>query len=400
MAISINLPIMQPLKSERPTPVPAPLADEIAAQPQPFRPTPADLSRYRDHSSFTQHAVERGSWRLEKIPAEVVGLARPLEVYRAERMSELVKFDWHGDRNTFCPPMWYDLAIGSGACGLGCRHCFLMLTFRSMRDPRRHVVYENVDDYEHATRKWLIAPARRRQHTLGLGIDCSDSLLYEGITGHARRLIPLFANPATNPHGCKLILLTKSANTSYLEGLSTANVAATFSLNPEEIADKWEGKWDDGVRITPPIQRRLEAALHAQKLGFEVRFRIDPILPIGNWCQAYRTFFYQAADLGLTPTYITLGTYREKNSQLDFWRAAWGLPAAEWNPDDLMLVQDGTHRHLPETTRIVIYREINHLIRLAWAKSTTMPAVELCKETHQVRQAVGFSCTARCNCLQ
>ena len=34
---------------------------------------------------------------------------------------------------------------------------------------------------------------RQPQHTLGLGIDCSDSLLYEGMTGHARHLIPMFA---------------------------------------------------------------------------------------------------------------------------------------------------------------------------------------------------------------
>ncbi len=349
---------------------------------------------------FTEHAVTRGSWRLEEVPPTITGLVRPLEIYRAHRSGSFIKFAWHGDRNTFCPPIWYDLAIGSGACGLGCRHCFLMLTFRSMRDPNRHVVYDNVDTYERAVRSWLLDPTRRRQHTLGLGIDCSDSLLYEGITGHARRLIPLFAQTETNPRGCKLILLTKSANTPYLAGLPTSNVAVTFSLNPEDIADKWEGKWSDGTRITPPIRTRLAAALEAQTMGFEVRFRIDPILPIGMWRAAYRAFFRDVVTLGISPTYITLGTYREKNAQLDFWRAAWGLPAAEWDPGELPLQQDGTHRHLPEADRITIYRTVNEAIEAAWARRSTTPAVELCKETHEVRNAVGFSCTARCNCLQ
>ena len=37
--------------------------------------------------------------------------------------------------------------------------------------------------------------------------------------------------------------MTKSTNVGYLEGLPTRNVAVTFSLNPESIADLWEGKW-------------------------------------------------------------------------------------------------------------------------------------------------------------
>jgi len=374
-------------------------SSRIAAHSVPFEPPSPTTVKYARHSAFTEHAVTRGAWRLEVVSPEISGLVRPIEIYRATRTSDLVKFAWHGDRETFCPPIWYDLAIGSGACGLGCRHCFLMLTFRSMRDPRRHVVYENVDAHERAVRTWCAAPGRRRQHTLGLGIDCSDSLLYEGVTGHARTLIPLFADPAANPKGCKLILLTKSANTHYLDGLPTANIAVTFSLNPEEIADKWEGKWEDGVRITPPIRHRLEAALSAQELGFEVRFRIDPILPVDSWRKSYTTFFREAAGLGLHPTYITLGTYREKNAQLDAWRAAWGLPAAEWNPDQLMLSRDGTHRHLGEAVRVRIYRDVYRLIRRAWESTGEQPAVELCKETHQVRKAVGFSCTAQCNCL-
>jgi len=125
--------------------------------------------------------------------------------------------------------------------------------------------YRNVDDYERAVRKELQHPGVN----LALGIDCSDSLLYEGVTGHARRLIPLFSDPGTNSHGRKLILLTKSISVRYLEALPTANIVATFSLNPERIADLWEGKWDDGVRITPPIEDRLAASARTHEMGFE-----------------------------------------------------------------------------------------------------------------------------------
>ena len=108
----------------------------------PARPLPAEWLVPRTTSTgkpITWHVdqeVENGNWELEEIPADVVGLARPLNVFRAPRSTNLVTYDWHGDAETFCPPMWWDLAIGSGACGLGCRACFLMLTHRSVEAQR------------------------------------------------------------------------------------------------------------------------------------------------------------------------------------------------------------------------------------------------------------------------
>jgi len=345
---------------------------------------------------YVDEQVENGNWTPEVIPAEIVGLSRPLTVFRAPRHTNLVTYDWHGDAETFCPPMWWDLAIGSGACGLGCRACFLMLTHRIRRDPWRHLLYNNYDDFTKAVEKWLVDPKRRPQHTMGIGIDRSDSLLYEGVTGHVRRLAPLFASPVANPNHCRMILLTKSANTRYLADIPLAdrkNIIATFSLNPEPVADLWEGKWPDGERITPPIARRLEAALFAQELGYEVRVRVDPILTPPGWEELYAEFVAEVVRLGINFRYWTLGTYREKNKQLDAWRERWGLPAMEWEPDDM--VADGTHRHLPPARRIEIYRAVRDIIR----RELPQAKVSLCKETHEVRKAV-ILCNADCNCLR
>ncbi|MEK6408387.1 MAG: hypothetical protein AABN34_15780 [Acidobacteriota bacterium] len=357
---------------------------------------------------FVESQVSAGSWREEVVPAAVAGTPRDLVVFRAARKANRIKHDWHGDTQTFCPPKWFDLAIGSGACGYGCRFCFLMLTFRAMRDPMRPLMYDNIDDFEADVRKWLLADTwhteqegrrtvrRTPLDALGLGIDCSDSLLYEGVTGHARRYIPLFANPQTNPRRNKMILLTKSANTHYLEGLPTDNVAVTFSINPEREADLWEGKFaDTGERITPPIERRLKACAEAQGFGFEIRWRLDPILTPAGWERDYAEFFREAATMGVSPRYITLGTYRGKSSQLDFWRRAWGLPEPEWEPEELL--KDGTHRHLPRERRLEIYRTLIRLIDEApWRNS---PLVELCKEPHEMRRGVGIV-GCNCNCLQ
>jgi DNA repair photolyase len=347
---------------------------------------------------FVEEQIATGNWREEVIPANVVGLNRPLTVCRASRGSDLIIHDWYGDRDTFCPPMWWDLAIGSGSCGLGCRACFLMLTHRIMRDPLRHLLYDNLDDFIRAAERWLTDPTRRYQHTLGVGIDRSDSLLYEGVIEHVRSLAPLFGNPDINNSGNRLILLTKSANTHYLAEILPKNrpfIVVSFSLNPDPIADLWEGKWPDtGKRITPPVLDRLEAARYAQELGFEVRVRVDPILAPDDWVNQYEAFVADIKAKGINFRSWTLGTYREKNSQLDTWRELWGLPAMEWQPQDNELVRDGTHLHLSEKRRIDIYTTVRDIIRRQYPQAM----VSLCKETHSVRKAVAH-CNAACNCL-
>ena len=392
------------------------------------RDLPADLTRVIDGQ------LASGKWHLERIPGDVTGLGRDLEVIRGPRPARtMLTFAWHGDRDTFCPPLWWDLAIGAGACGYGCRTCFLMLTHRAFNDPLRHRLYDNVEAYYDVVKRWLVAtewphPNQKgqmvkltAQTTLGLGIDRSDSLLYEGVTGHARRLIPLFIDPATNPQSRRLVLLTKSANVNRLflpdggefaEAVSRAtqafraptdripHVSLAFSLNPDPIADLWEGKWPDtGRRITPQIDRRLAAARLARTLGFEVRWRLDPILPVAGWQTLYRDWLAEAVDrFEAQPATITLGTYRRKNDQLDLWRAKWGLPAPEYEPGEL--VEDGTHWHLPTAARAEIYRTVSEMIQQVWTeRGRPAPVVALCKESHALRRAVGLN-NASCACLE
>ncbi len=380
------------------------------------------------------HKQLRGDkWYEQEIPPEISGLTKAIRAIRGPRYPKksMLTFSWHGDRDTFCPPQWWDLAIGAGACHFSCRLCFLLLTHRAFNDPLRHRLYDNVQDYYEVVARWLRAtewthPNQKGKTvrltprtTLGLGVDRSDSLLYEGVTGHARRLIPLFINPETNPQSRRLVLLTKSANVHYLDYNKTKggefdafyracalsrngaipNVSVTFSLNPDQIADKWEGKWPDtGERITPHIDRRLAAAELAQDLGFDVRWRLDPILPVEGWRDIYRAWLVEACrKFNAGPSRITLGTYRQKNDQLDVWRAKWGLPAPEYVPGDLAL--DGTHWHLTAEARAEIYSTIGQTIGEVWRDAgRPAPAVSLCKESHSVRRGLGL-CNAECNCL-
>jgi DNA repair photolyase len=192
--------------------------------------------------------------------------------------------------------------------------------------------------------------------------------------------------------------LTKTANTHYLADIIPAHrnaIVASFSLNPESVADLWEGKWPDtGERITPPIAHRLDAVKYAQDLGFEVRVRVDPILTPEGWEEHYAAFVADVRHAGINFRYWTLGTYREKNTQLDAWRERWGLLPMEWQPEENGMVKDGTHRHLSEQQRIAIYTKVTALIRREFPRAR----VSLCKETHVVRKALAL-CNADCNCL-
>jgi hypothetical protein len=346
---------------------------------------------------YVNGKVNDGSWSLQIIPAEVVGLTRPMTVFRAQRKTNLISYSWHGDKNTFCPPTWWDLAIGSGACGLGCRACFLMLTHRIKRDPWRHLLYDNLEDFIVSSENWLKHPIRMAFHTLGVGIDRSDSLLYEGVIPHVRSLAPLFANSQINQNGNKLILLTKTANTKYLTEINPENrknIIVSFSLNPEKVADLWEGKWPDGVRISPSIAQRLDAAKHAQNMGFEIRIRLDPILTPPKWEELYAEFVSEIKKRRLDFQYWTLGTYREKNSQLDAWRGRWGLLPMEWEPGEDELVKDGTHWHLSKHRRVEIYTQVKMIINKEFPRAR----ISLCKETHGVRKLLSL-CNSDCNCL-
>jgi len=373
----------QPYQSEQP-------GQEIL---QEIRTKPGLTEDGKPFDHVVKKKAAKGEYRLQCIRADILGTRRPMEVYRAKRAKGSIIKPWSYDidDDSYCPCHWADIAIGRGACGFRCRACFLILTHRTFCDPSRHVLYDNVEDYERAVRKELIRPGPN----LGLGIDCSDSLLYEGVTGHARRLIPLFADTQKNLHSRKLILLTKSTNVQYLEGLPTTHILATFSLNPESIADLWEGKWGDGARITPSIEQPLDASMKTRQMGFEVRWRVDPILPVDNWEDIYRDFFVKAAGDGHRPARITLGTYREMGRSLLTMAAKWGLPPMEWTPP--RLAKDGMHLHIEEVQRTDMYRRLTHLIDAAWNKSGTVPIVAMCKESRAVREAVGIVHN-HCNC--
>lgn len=59
----------------------------------------------------------------------------------------------------------------------------------------------------------------------------------------------------------------------------------------------------------PPFERRLGAAAKAQKAGYPVRIRLDPIVPFEDWQETYSETIKQIFSK-IRPERITLGTLR------------------------------------------------------------------------------------------
>ena len=370
-----------------------PVQRGVGNELEQIRTKPKKTKDGRPFDFFVQEEVKKGNLRLERIPRDILGTPRDLEIYRAIRKTNLI-VNWtnEAEDKAYCREYWADLKIGKGPCGYRCPDCFLTLTHRVKADPSRHILYENREDFIKAVIKWLLKPSLRQ--TLGLGTDCSDSLLYEGVTGYARALIPLFADPKTNPSHRHLLLLTKSANVDYLKGLPAKNVIVSFSLNPQEVADIFEGYFPDGLKITPSINTRIEASLKCERMGFETRWRIDPIIPIDNWQDTYRGFFEESSRC--RPQRITLGIYRQMGPGLKEFSKKWGIQPMPWESPVPLEKDAGLHFQLPRGMRIDIYKEIKKMVEDVWANDER-PELALCKEVSEVRSASGIT-SKHCNC--
>ena len=145
--------------------------------------------------------------------------------------------------------------------------------------------------------------------------------------------------------------------------------------------------------MTPPIKARLKAALHAQEMGFEVRWRLDPVLELPDWKDLYGEFLASAARAGHHPSRITLGTYRETQPSLLTFARGWGLPPREFQRPTL--AKEGAHYHTDRAARIEVYRFVAQEIRGAWGPAA--PLVALCKEPRAVRAEAGLIAET-CNC--
>ncbi len=291
-----------------------------------------------------------------------------MEIATRARATKFIRYFDKTPPGVVCPH-FYILAHANG-CIYRCAYCYLQLTFRGDVGP---TVFTNREDLLAEVRKFL---TRAEPSVLNAG-ELADALALDEQTGLTRELVPLFAGQDRH----RLVLLTKSANVANLLDLEhNGRTVVSFSVNADEVAARYEVG-------SPPPSERVAAGARAAAAGYPVRFRVDPIIPVPGWEDAYRRLLENVFAVG-PPERVTLGSLRYfpnvKTYAAKLGRATDVFAyATERTPADGRL-------RLPLPQRLRIYRYLMDLVPAG-------VGVGLCKETDECHRALGIK-EVVCNC--
>ncbi len=258
-------------------------------------------------------------------------------------------------------------------CPFDCSWCYLKGTFR-FRPNGKEPVIKDYGKIELHTKAFL--EEVKTPEILNTG-EIADSLMHEtSKEPFSKFIIPLFE--AQSLH--KVLFLTKSSNVKNLLEIEPHNQAIiSFSFNAIPVAKKWEK--------APPILKRIEAAKKVYQAGYEVRVRIDPMVPIESWKESYK----ELVDLlfeNLAPERITLGSLRGLQSTIN------GCSDKSWVK--YLTESSNWGKKINFQTRFTMYSEIIGYLKLKYKYEK----VALCKETIEMWNSVKMNYKEiRCNCL-
>jgi spore photoproduct lyase len=259
-------------------------------------------------------------------------------------------------------------------CPFDCAWCYLKGTFR-FHPTKTKPVFKDYKKIELHTKRFLEEVTTPEILNTG---EIADSLMGEGLSEpFSKFIIPMFEEQNTH----KVLFVTKSDNIRHLLEINPHNQAImSFSLNADEVALIWE-------KGAPPVDRRIEAARKLSQAGYEVRLRIDPIVPVPDWKTQYSNLIDQIFT-SFTPERITLGSLRGLQSTIN------GSTDRSW----LEYLKENSNwgKKIDFKTRYETYATIINLLRDNYGYSN----VALCKETLAMWGRLGMDYKKiKCNCV-
>jgi len=258
-------------------------------------------------------------------------------------------------------------------CPYDCAWCYLKGTFR-FRPEGKSPVVKPYDKIRLHVERFLSEV--KEPEILNTG-EIADSLMNEHTSfPFTKFIIPIFEKQ--NLH--KVLFLTKSSNVkNLLEIDSHKQAIVSFSLNAIPVAEKWEK--------APHVLKRIDAAKKVYDAGYEVRIRIDPMVPIENW-QKYYLELLDVIFENFTPERITLGSLRGLQSTIN------GCTDRTW----VKYLRESSNwgKKIDFRTRYAMYSTIIQRLHSTY----NFNKVALCKETVQMWSALGMDYRKiRCNCV-
>jgi len=259
-------------------------------------------------------------------------------------------------------------------CPFDCSWCYLKGTFR-FRPEGIKPAYKDLEKVKLHVETFL--HKIETPEILNTG-EIADSLMGEnGDCPFSKFIISLFEKQ--NRH--KVLFVTKSTNVkNLLEIASPRQVIVSFSLNAKPVAERWEKR-------APSVERRIEAAKKLFDVDYEVRIRIDPMVPVENWEKHYVQLIDEIFS-NLIPERITLGSLRGLQSTIN------GTKDTSW----VKYLKEGSNwgRKIDFTTRYRMYTAIiEHL-----GNRYNYHDITLCKETKAMWEKLGMDWKRiKCNCV-
>lgn len=276
------------------------------------------------------------------------------------------------EKDVICPH-FLELKWGYG-CPYDCAWCYLKGTFRFLPTKTRPMFKDRQKIEAHVIRFFeeLSSP-----EILNTG-EIADSLMGETLSlPFSKFIIPLFERQDKH----KVLFLTKSDSIEHLLSIQSHNQAIiSFSLNADEVAKEWENR-------APDVASRINAGRLLDESGYEVRIRIDPIVPIPNWEKQYKELIDKVFS-NYTPARITLGSLRGLQSTIN------GSTDKSW----LHYLNENSNwgKKVRNDVRYQIYSSLIRYLQEQYGYSN----VALCKETMEMWSELGMDYSEiKCNCI-
>lgn len=265
-------------------------------------------------------------------------------------------------------------------CNFWCEYCYLYLTFRTQPVSTHFINYEKIYDEVIKFDKSKIPKTLR---VLNLG-ELGDPLAVDYITGFAKQIIPFMPEHAPKT---RLLFLTKSDCVDEILPLDHGGQSIiSFSVNTDVVFQQLEHR-------TASPEARIIAAAKAQKAGYEIRLRIDPIIFYSTWERDYVALVDKIFEY-VQPARITIGEYRPSNGLANHISSRF--PDSPLLKINRSLVKEGKKLRYPKNLRIKMFGTIIEAIK-KYGKDID---IALCKEQPEIWKALCLDKKGlKCNCL-
>jgi len=196
----------------------------------------------------------------------------------------------------------YYVADVAEGCPFDCTYCILQAYLN-------HEYIKVYSDFEGVKNDILSLP-KDQFFRLGTG-ELSDSLALD----HVINFSGYIAETVNSAENLLFEFKTKSANIKNLLNLNPKNMMVSWSLNPQEIADKEE-------HGTAKIHNRLKAANICAEYGYRIGFHFDPLIHYSGFEKGYSDVIEKMVSSvpESSVEYISVSTFRFIPELLDIVR--------------------------------------------------------------------------------